>query len=51
MFWLLFLLAWTAVAIVAGVLMGAAVRRADQLESPDPHAGLLVPEQRSSVPF
>ena len=41
LWWLVFAMAWTAVAVVAGVVLGAAVRKADQLASADPYAGLL----------
>ena len=49
MVWLLLVLTWVAVAIGVGLVLGAAVRRAEQLEAPGPYADLLRAESRQPV--
>ena len=49
MLWLMFVIVWTAVAVAAGLAMGATVRKAQQMEAPDPYVGLLAHDQREAV--
>jgi hypothetical protein len=49
MFWLVLLVAWTAIAVVAGLVLGAAVRTARQMQGRDPYAGVLMPERPSPL--